>query len=142
MTLGLALVPRRGAGALMSCTALTTMILLRFSGTVTEYSLGATTSLIATGPLLDFLTRRTTTAGHWIYFNCAFAGLLSNSLALAARGSAKFFGFERLGKTPFEVWIVKASLTYPVCGLIAGLICAAMMFSVRHQKTGQSEADS
>lgn len=130
MTLGLALVPRRGAGTLMSLSAVFTGAFLRGSGIVAGMSIGAFTSLLVTGPLLD-LVFRNSKKSRWTYLNCALAGLLSNSLALGVRGASKWFGWERLGKAPFEVWFSRAAISYPICGLIAGLVCAAILFSMR-----------
>ncbi|WP_417848528.1 hypothetical protein [Thalassoglobus sp.] len=130
MTLGLALVPRKGAGTVMAAGAFSTGLFLRGTGIVAGMSIGAFTSLIVTGPLLDLTLRRTKNRS-WIYLNCAIAGLLSNSVAMSVRGLSKFLGWERLGRVPVGEWFSRAVLTYPVCGLLAGLLCAIILFSMR-----------
>lgn len=129
--LGLALVPRRGAGCVMGVTAALTGAGLQYAGFRGEgIGFGALTSLIATGPLLDWTLRRAN--GGWRQIVAfALAGLTSNLLALGVRGIAKVMGWEEVGRCPLGEWLLNAGWTYPVCGLIAGLICGTVLFSVR-----------
>jgi hypothetical protein len=131
LVLGLALVPRHGAGCVMAASAALTSGGLRLGGFAGEgLSLGALTSLVATGPLLDWTLRRV--SGGWrLYVSCALAGLASNLLALCVRGGAKAYGFEHLGARPLSVWLPQAAVTYVVCGLLAGLISAGVLFYAR-----------
>lgn len=131
LAMGLALVPRRGAGSVMGgSAAITGAILQAYGARGDGIGFGGLTSLIATGPLLDWTLRRS--HGGWkqiVMF--ALAGLASNLLAFGVRGTAKWLGWEAIGRRPFGEWLSQAGLTYPLCGLIAGLICGAVLFSVR-----------
>jgi hypothetical protein len=85
------------------------------------------TSLIATGPLLDFTLRHT--RGGWrLYAAVALAGLASNVLAFIVRGSAKLVGWEHAAGRPFFEWLTQASISYAACGLAAGLFSATVWF--------------
>jgi len=128
IAMGLAIVPRKGAGTVMGGSALATAMLLRLSGIQGEgLGLGALTSLLATGPLLDVTLRRAA-AGWRQYLGFAVAGLMSNLFALLARGLAKVVGFELPGRRPLAEWLAQASITYVLCGLIAGVLSAAILF--------------
>jgi hypothetical protein len=128
MAVGLALVPRHGAGCVMGAAAALTSGSLRLGGFGGEgLSLGALTSLTATGPLLDWMLRRT--SGGWrLYAAFAVAGLASNLLALTVRGVAKASGWEHLGARPLADWLSQAAFTYTACGLLAGLISGGVWF--------------
>jgi hypothetical protein len=128
MAAGLALVPRRGAGCVMASTAFVTGMSLQLAGFRDEgQGVGALTSLIATGPILDWTLRRTN--GGWrLYVAFALAGLSSNLFAFTVRGGAKVMGWERVGKRGLESWLAQASVTYVVCGLLAGLISGVILF--------------
>lgn len=135
MALGLALVPRQGSGTVMGFSALFTAIVLRGNGFQGEgLGLGALTSLIATGPILDWTLRRVN-GGWWQYLAFAMAGLVSNLLALVARGVARAYGWERAGARPLVEWLSQAAVTYVICGLLAGVISGLVLF---YQKRGTS----
>ncbi len=133
MAMGLALVPRRGAGTVMGGSALVTGVVFRMCGFKgEELGLGALTSLVATGPLLDWTLRRAN--GGWRqYVAFAIAGLASNLLALTVRGTAKAVGWERSGTRPLFEWLLQASVTYVACGLLAGLLSGAVLFYGRRR---------
>jgi hypothetical protein len=134
MALGLALVPRSGAGSVMGGTAALTAVALQLAGFRGEaLGLGACTSLIATGPLLDWTLRRAHN-GWRQYVAFALAGVASNLLALAVRGAAKALGWEAAGRRPLVEWLTQAVGTYIACGLIAGLISGAILFSLRPRR--------
>lgn len=143
LALGLAVVPRRGAGCVMGGTAALTGASLQWIGLRGEsIGFGALTSLIATGPLLDWTLRRAN--GGWrqvVAF--AWAGMVSNLLALGVRGAVKALGWEAAGRRPFAEWLTQAVGTYVLCGLIAGLISGLMLFSIRpRQKPPSAEVDA
>ncbi len=142
IALGLALVPRRGAGTVMSGSALLTAALLHVSRIQSEgLGLGALTSLFATGPLLDITLRRAN--GGWKqYAGFAVAGLASNLIALLTRGTAKAIGFEQPGRRPLSEWLAQASITYVLCGLAAGLISGAILFYARKSADKSSRESS
>lgn len=131
MALGLALVPRRGAGCAMGGSALLTGVFLHLAGFKGDgLGLGALTSLTATGPLLD-LTLRRVNGGGWQVLAFALTGLVSNLMALAVKGGTKAIGWEAVGRRPLWEWLAQASITYVVCGLLAGLISGLVLFYSR-----------
>jgi hypothetical protein len=134
MALGLALVPRRSAGTIMGTSALVTALSLK-SGGFGGFGPGAVTSLCATGPLLD-LALAWAKKGWQLYGGIVAAGLGSNLLALLVRGLLKYYGLGGGGRSAgggrlFEEWWMQAAFTYPVCGILAGLISAAVWFKLR-----------
>ena len=134
MALGLALVPRRGAGCVMGGTAAITAVCFQLVGFRGEaVGLGAFTSLTATGPLLDWTLRRAN-SGWRQYVAFSLAGLASNLLALGVRGGAKALGWEAAGRRPLVEWLSQAVGTYILCGLIAGLISGIVLFSFRSRR--------
>jgi len=128
MAVGLALVPRRGAGCTMGGAAFITGVGLRMAGFKGDaLGFGALASLTATGPLLDWTLRRAN--GGWRqYVSFGIAGLASNLLALVVRGGAKALGWERAGSRPLLEWLSQAVGTYVLCGLLAGLISGVILF--------------
>jgi hypothetical protein len=132
MALGLALVPRRGAGTVMGGSALATALLLgaaRGGGA----GAGALTSLSLTGPLLD-LALWGAERGWRLYLGIVLAGLGSNLVALLVRGGLKAL-VPGSGRRPAEEWWASAPLTYPICGILAGLLSAFVWFRLRGTKT-------
>ncbi|MCA9055705.1 MAG: hypothetical protein KDA75_17820, partial [Planctomycetaceae bacterium] len=116
MAAGLALVPRRGAGAVMGLAAGVAVAGFHLSG-LTGHGLGggAMTSLLATGPLLDAALWRVRT-GWQLWAGCAAAGLLANLLAFLVRGASKM----QLGSSvTFQAWLSRAPVSYLLCGLLA-----------------------
>jgi hypothetical protein len=128
LAIGLAMVPRRGSGVVMSCSAALSVLFFRSMG-ASGGGTGALTSLLLAGPLLDF-------ASHWamrgwqIYLSFAVAGLTCNLAAYSVRWGTKA-GLEGKGLgggRALHEWQVPAALSYAVCGLLAGLIAAALCF--------------
>lgn len=127
MILGLAAVPRRGAGTVMGASALLTGVGLRAVVPAAGFSLGALTSLTLVGPFLDLAVRRA--RGGWrLYTGFALAGLAANLVAFFIRGGAKMLGLEHAGARPLSEWLLQASATYAICGLLAGLASGAIWF--------------
>ncbi len=129
LTVGLALVPRRGAGAVLGAFALSSGMIFRTFGWAEAglVSLGALTSQAATGPLLDLVLRRAR-SGWKLYAAFAAAGLSSNLLAFAVRGGSKLAGLDLGGRRSIVDWFLQAVATYPICGLLAGLLSGALWF--------------
>jgi hypothetical protein len=138
MVLGLALVPRRGAGTVMGASALATGLGLRALLPIGGLSVGALTSMTLTGPLLDLSLRRAH-AGWRLYLGCALAGLGANFVAFLIRAGAKLAGVERVGARPFADWILHASFTYLICGLLAGLLSAMIWFQASRPRDQTKE---
>ena len=128
MAFGLAAAPRRMGGLVMGSSALGSACLLNVGG-FAAIGPGAMTSLVLTGPLLDAALWRAR-AGWRLYLAFALAGLGSNVAALAARTGAKLIGIGKPTARPLFEWLPQAVATYAVCGLIAGLISAAIWFQL------------
>lgn len=138
MTLGLALVPRRGGGAVMSGAAGLTWLVIRSLAPGAGPGLGALTSLMLLGPIFDFaLTISRKRRSVWMPF--ALGGLATNLVAFAIKGGAKAAGAGLGGSRPLAGWFSTAAVTYAVCGLVSGLVCAALLF---HHSPQNAETDS
>lgn len=127
LALGLSLVPRYGSGAIMSASAGLTVLLMR-TGALSHLGFAAITSACLTGLVLDaslFCFRR----GGWIYVGFALAGVVTNLIAMFARGLPKYSGFDALDDRPWLSWLAQATFTYPFFGLVAGLLCATIFFA-------------
>jgi hypothetical protein len=150
MALGLALVPRRSGGIIMGASALVTALSFKSAG-FAGFGWGAVTSLCLTGPLLDLALRWAGRGWHF-YFGIISAGLCSNLAALLVRGLLMYYGFGGGGAggggggggvgvggggggRVFEEWWLQAGITYPVCGILAGLISAFFWFKFRTPRT-------
>ena len=139
MALGLALIPRRGAGTIMGCSALCAGLLLRTTPfPAARFSLGALTSLTLTGPLLDLSLRRAA-RGWRMYVAFGLAGLMSNTAALVVRGGAKYLGLEHAGARPLREWLPSALASYVLCGAAAGLISGWIWFRGRRGNGTRAE---
>ena len=167
--LGIALVPRRGAGTIISATALATILALGAGGARTPGP-GAAASLTLAGPLLDvaLLAART---GWRLYAGFVLAGLVANLIAFAARGGIPGIsrgaatagggygggpggglggggghGLHRgLGAGPGAGamgghGLRYALLTYAACGLLAGLLSAVAWFQLQARPAGADAA--
>ncbi len=126
MAFGLALAPRRMGGMTMGAGALGSALLIKTCG-FAVIGVGAMTSLVLTGPLLDAALWRAG-RGWRLYLAFALAGLTSNLAALAARAGTKLVGLDHLAGRPLGEWWLQSVVTYPVCGLLAGLISAMVWF--------------
>ena len=133
MALGLSLAPRRGAGSVMGLMAFATALSLRFSDTA-AIGFGAMTSLTLTGPLLDIALRKTH-AGWRLYWGIIIAGLSSNLIAMGIKAAEKLTMSGGGGKRSFGSWLAHAAWTYPLCGVLAGLISAAVWFRWQSRET-------
>lgn len=139
IALGFALVPRRGAGAVMGSAALATTMGLGFAGAPVD-GVGALTSLILTGPLLDLALRSTRGGGWRLHGAFVIAGAASNAIAFIVRGSAKALGFAGAGGgRAFGAWWPTAIATYAIAGVVAGFISALAWFHFRERR-GTSSA--
>jgi len=149
MALGLAIVPRKGAGTLMSGGAMATAAILRFGGWA-ENGLGSLTSLCLMGLFLD-LALRGCRNGRRIYLALIVAGVLTNLAAMSVQVAAKYYGWGGGGGgKSLAAWLPFASFTYPLCGALAGLLSAIVWFrwhsssehsNPAHPISGQQPAD-
>jgi hypothetical protein len=62
------------------------------------------------------------------------AGLSANLVAFLVRGGAKLLGFEHLGARPLSAWLLHASISYVICGLLAGLLSGMLLFHATQAK--------
>ena len=135
MALGLSLVPRSGAASLMSLSgmAAASVLMIGRSG-----GAGAITSLALTGFMLD-LALHGARNGRSVYIRLTLAGLAANVAALLVRGGVKLLAGGQIDGLPVELWWPKAVLTYPLCGILSGLISAVVWFRITAAK--RSNAD-
>lgn len=126
LSIGMALVPRRGAGTIMGVASLATSLVLRSSGG-SEGGLGSITSTTLLGPLLDLWLSRAR-SGPWIYVGIIVAAVCANLLALGVQLGVKSFGG---GGRSLGGWLPLALATYPACGALAGLVSAISAFRWR-----------
>jgi hypothetical protein len=125
IALGLALVPRRGSGLVMGTVGLGTSLMIGVARFGTP-GFGATTSLVLSGILMDLVARRAR-AGWQLYGGLAIAGCLTNLAAFGLKASTKLAGLDP-GWSHWYTWWPRAVISYPLSGLIAGLVCAMILF--------------
>lgn len=138
ISFGFAAVPKRYVGSVMGCSALCCALVFRTVLPATGGSLGvgALTSLVLFGPILDFSLRylqRPVSA----WFLLALSGLATNAAAFLVRGGFKFLGRDEGAKRLLADWLSVAMVSYAVCGLLAGLICGMVFF--RYRPASQEE---
>lgn len=130
LSFGYAIAPRAYSGTFMGGSALASALVFRsFAIADAGLGIGAFTSLILFGPLLDLTTRLLPRRSVW--FSLALTGLLTNSGAFLVRGSFKFFGKDHALQKLFSTWLSTAMFSYAISGLLAGLICGMIFFHYR-----------
>jgi hypothetical protein len=135
LALGMAAVPRYGSGCVMSMSSLLTIGCLRLG--TSELGVGAMTSACLVGVLLDaalLYAKR----GWQLYGGFVLAGLTGNLAAMAARGGKKFIGLDDLLDRPWDQWLSQATVTYPLFGIVAGLVSSILLFSLRERSISSS----
>ena len=132
MVMGLAIAPRRNAGFIMGAGALGGAGLFGLFG-LAHYGTGAFVSLCLLGPVMDLALTKAKN-GRWLYIGLPLAGIVTNLLALFSRGSGKLLGLAP-GTRPFGTWYLQASMTYVLCGAIAGLLAAFCFFHLRRKQS-------
>ncbi|WP_442485660.1 hypothetical protein [Aeoliella sp. SH292] len=158
MVAGLALVPRRSAGGVMSLGALAAVGVFYF-GSIGNLQAAAVTGMLALGPAIDVALRGEPT-GWRLYLRLALAGMAANLLAwgvrmtaallLAGAGSGRGMGGGGgmgmgggggggVAHNFFDFWPM-ALVTFALCGAIAGLASAAVWFKSRSAPNPRLEA--
>lgn len=127
ISFGFAAVPRRHSGSIMGFSALCCGLLFRWAIPGGGGGVGALTSLVLFGPVLD-LSLRFVKRPISAWFLLAGAGLLTNAGAFLVRGGFKFLGRDDAANKLLSDWVSFAMLSYAVCGMIAGLACGMMFF--------------
>jgi hypothetical protein len=159
LALGLALVPRRGAGSIMGASALAATGALWLAGQHVA-GIGALTSLVLGGPMLD-LALRWSGYGWRLYGAFILAGAGSNAVAFLVRAAGKAIavasgsvggggpgrgtgngrglggggglGRRLAGGNPLGTWLPEAVWTYALAGVLAGLLSAVVWFHLRER---------
>jgi hypothetical protein len=126
MSLGMALVPRRMAGGVMSATAVVTAALMFFFG-LGNLRAAAFVSLAVLGPLLD-LAALGTTLGWRLYVRFVVAGSVANLIAFAGRWTSATMGWEIQGSRRVLTFWPSAMASFILCGAVGGLISATVWF--------------
>lgn len=140
MALGLSMAPRRLGGMVMGTGAIGAVLVIKAGG-LGAIGVGALTSLALTGPLLDaalWHARR----GWRLYMAFALAGLGSNLAALVVRAGAKYLGFTHVTGRPLAAWWMQATVSYAVCGILAGLISATIWFKLSSDRGLDDRAET
>jgi hypothetical protein len=131
MAMGLALVPRRSAGILMSIGAGLTATAMS-AAQIGTFPSTALLSVLVFGPVLDVaLLGRAT--GWWLYARFMLAGAAANLVAFALKMAGFQLGIEALGGSGqfmrFAMPTIVAS--YVLCGALAGFLGAVVGFRAR-----------
>lgn len=137
IALGLAMVPRRFSGFVISGTCIATLYALRSYTSLTPPGGGATTSLVLLGPMLDVFLWKAK-PGMNTYVRFTLAGLLTNSLAFAIRWGGKSALIGPLGMVKLENWLTIAPITYALCGIAAGIVSSAILFRASNKPNNSS----
>lgn len=128
MAIGISLAPARSAGAIMGISGLATAFICQILTNHTGSGTGVYTSLVCTGILLD-LTLHFSNTGWKLYSCLMLSGLIANIIALYVRSGFK--SFLKINILEVNTWFQTAAFTYPICGLLAGLICALVVFKFK-----------
>lgn len=151
MAAGIALVPRRSAGLVMTAGAVLTTALLRF-GNFGEIQSAAFVSLVALGPMLD-VALAGAPLGWRLYARFAIAGAAANLLAFAARfllafllrhggsgnGAGGGLGGGLGGGHDFLSFWPLALLSFALCGAVAGILSASVWFRLSPSPFGRGQ---
>jgi hypothetical protein len=96
------------------------------------------TSLLLAGLLLDLAVARAR-FGWQLYLSVATAALATNLAAFGAKLTSKAIGWEAIGRKPLSAWWPQAAITYPLCGLVAGLVVAIVLFRARGRRDEETQ---
>lgn len=140
LSLGMSLVPRRGAGLGMGASAGVTLGGMSLFGGM-GVGPGAATSLLLLGPLLDVAAHRVR-PGWRLYAAFAVAGLSANLGAFLIRGATKASGGGWSGTRLLQDWLSIAPISYAICGLVAGFVSAAIFFGTGDLKSATTDAEA
>jgi len=138
MVLGLSLAPRRLAGSVMSAGAVGTAWLLTAAGSA-SFGSGSSVSLLLIGPMMDVAVRHA--RGGWpVYTALVLSGVATNLLALGSRAAFKVLGLDLADARPFDSWWLQALVTYPLSGVVAGLLGALCWFHFNDRSNREPRA--
>ncbi len=134
MALGLALVPRRLGGIVMSGGALATATVFS-AARLTHYGTGNLTSMFVAGPMMD-VALIGAALGWRLYLRFLAAGIAANLIAFLQRSTSKLFALDPPGTRLFAEWVAQGIVTYTICGALAGLLAASCWFQLRSAPPG------
>ncbi len=137
LTLGLSLVPRRGGATLSAVAAAVTAVALGVRGDAA--GLGALTSLVLFGPVID-VGLQAVDRGARLLATFAACGVGVNVVAFLVKVAEKL-ALPARGR-PIATWWQSAALSYVACGLVAGLVAAALFFRVERRAEHVPDAAS
>lgn len=130
---GLALVPRRGAALVVSAGALVTAGVLRLAH-VGELPIAAIVGLASLGPALELAAAKSR-PGPTFYAAFAVAGAAANLVVYGVRWLTFFAAGEVVSAKPFAQLGWRGAASFVACGLVAGLLGAALGFRSRPRET-------
>jgi hypothetical protein len=132
LALGLALVPRRSSGMVMSVGAGITAAAMTWDQ-IGRFPPAAILSVVALGPVLD-LALSGEPRGWRLYARFVAAGALANLLAFVIRLGTALAGWDFRGSRQFTEFWPFALTTFVLCGALAGLISAALWFRLSSRR--------
>ena len=132
MAFGLALVPRRSSGMVMSVGAGIAAAAMSW-GQIGRFPPAAILSVVTLGPILD-LTLAGAPRGWRLYARFIVAGALTNLLAFGMRFGTALAGWEFRGSRQFTEFWLSALPSFVLCGALAGLISAALWFRLTSRR--------
>jgi hypothetical protein len=139
MMIGLALVPRRGAGVIMGVFAAlgaTGLNRLAGLGVGEGISIASGIAMTLVGPAID-VALIGARSSRWLYARFLLAGVLANVAALTTKVAAISAGFV-VQKELLPSYLIRALPSYLICGALAGLIGGAVCFRARSKEPGQT----
>ncbi|HEV3418550.1 MAG TPA: hypothetical protein VG056_17130 [Pirellulales bacterium] len=122
---GMALVPRRFAGSIMTVGAGAAAWGLSASG-FENWQPAAVVALLALGPAIDVAMMGRAATGWRLYARFALAGILANSLSFAVRFGTFWFRLDDGRPHSLRQFSVGVFLSFAACGAVAGLLSAAV----------------
>jgi hypothetical protein len=129
MAMGLALVPRRSSGMVMSLGAGLTSGAMSV-GQVGFFPPAALLSILVLGPALD-VALLGKPQGWRLYARFILAGALANLIAFSAKVALFALGWQMRGSRQFMEFWSAALVSFVIWGAVAGLVSAAVCFRLR-----------
>jgi hypothetical protein len=127
MVCGVALVPRRMSGSVMTAGAALSAMALSAAHLGSLQPAGVT-ALLALGPAIDVAMVLRPATGWRLYVRFALAGMAANTLAFAVRAGASWFHLDAVRPHTVQQYGLVVLLSFAACGLVAGLLSAAVCF--------------
>jgi hypothetical protein len=127
MVCGMALVPRKFAGSIMTVGAGVAAVVLSTTG-LGNWQPAPLVALFALGPAIDIAMTGPAASGWRLYLRFTLAGVLANSLAFAVRLATSWLQVDDLRPHTLTHFGVGVFLSFAACGAVAGLLSAAVCF--------------